>query len=172
MNPILTGSTTTTCSTSFPTANFSGAASATAFGICTCIRLDGKQRKRLTEGNWEVTALAGVDEAKQRVYFVSTEASPLERQLYSVKLNGKDSHAHQPGRGHPPHLHGSGTANTTWTRSPALTEPPRTTLHPEQWRGMGPFREADHKLTDEYEILPTEIVTAQSAGWNAALRAA
>ena len=52
--------------------------------------LDGQQRKRLTEGNWEVTEVAGVDESHQKVYFVSTEASPMDRELYSVKLNGKD----------------------------------------------------------------------------------
>ncbi len=52
--------------------------------------LDGKQRKRITEGDWEVTDIAGVDEARQKIYYVSTEASPLERQLYSIKLNGKD----------------------------------------------------------------------------------
>src|SRR5580704_2120793 len=52
--------------------------------------LEGQQRKRLTEGNWEVTEVAGIDEAHQKVYFVSTEASPLDRELYSVKLNGKD----------------------------------------------------------------------------------
>jgi dipeptidyl-peptidase-4 len=53
--------------------------------------LEGQQRKRITEGNWEVTELAGIDESQQRVYFVSTEASPLDRQLYSIKFNGKYS---------------------------------------------------------------------------------
>src|SRR3984893_15415680 len=51
---------------------------------------EGKLRKRLTEGNWEVTSLAGVNESKQTIYFESSEVSPLERQLYSIKLSGKD----------------------------------------------------------------------------------
>ena len=43
--------------------------------------------RALTSGKWEVTELVGV--ADDRVYYVSTETSPLRRNLYSVKLNGK-----------------------------------------------------------------------------------
>ena len=49
---------------------------------------DGKQANRITEGNWEVTGIAGIDEKNKRVYYVSSEASPLERQLYSINLDG------------------------------------------------------------------------------------
>jgi dipeptidyl-peptidase-4 len=48
----------------------------------------GKQVAELTHGNWEVTRLDGVDETRQRIYFTATEASPVERQLYAVKLDG------------------------------------------------------------------------------------
>src|SRR6201999_2178141 len=48
----------------------------------------GKQITQLTHGNWEVTRLEGVDETRQRVYFTATEASPVERQLYAVNLDG------------------------------------------------------------------------------------
>ncbi|GAC1627267.1 MAG: S9 family peptidase [Candidatus Acidiferrum sp.] len=50
--------------------------------------LDGKQLARLTKGEWEVTGVQGVDEGKGVVYFTATEKSPLERQLYSVGLDG------------------------------------------------------------------------------------
>lgn len=50
--------------------------------------MDGKQSAQLTSGDWEVTEVAQVDEAGRRVFFVSTEASPLERQVYSVSLQG------------------------------------------------------------------------------------
>jgi dipeptidyl-peptidase-4 len=49
----------------------------------------GKQVAALTQGAWEVTSIVGIDEANDRVYYVSTEASPLQRQLYSVSLKGK-----------------------------------------------------------------------------------
>ena len=50
--------------------------------------LSGRQLAQLTQGNWEVRSLVGVDEAAQIVYFTATEASPLERQLYRVNLDG------------------------------------------------------------------------------------
>jgi len=50
--------------------------------------VEGKQLAQLTRGDWEVSALDAVDEAKGLVYFTATEKSPLERQLYRVALNG------------------------------------------------------------------------------------
>ncbi len=89
--------------------------------------LDGQQLKRLTEGAWEVTDVAGVDEFHQKVYFVSTEASPLDRELYSVRLNGKDRTKISQRRGYPSHLHGThGRVLSRYFSS--LTEPPRSEL--------------------------------------------
>src|SRR5467141_824952 len=50
--------------------------------------LEGKQLAQLTEGEWEVSAVDAVDEAKGLVYFTATEKSPLERHLYRVTLDG------------------------------------------------------------------------------------
>ncbi len=50
--------------------------------------LEGKQIAQLTEGEWEVTSLDAVDEAKGLVYFTATEKSPLERHLCRVALDG------------------------------------------------------------------------------------
>jgi len=43
---------------------------------------------QLTAGNWEVTELLGTSADERFVYFVATEASPLERHLYRVPLAG------------------------------------------------------------------------------------
>ena len=60
----------------------------------------------LTAGKWEVTSLVGFD--GKRIYYLSTEQSPLCRDLYSVALNGKGKrrltategfHSIQPSRG-------------------------------------------------------------------------
>lgn len=50
--------------------------------------VNGQQLQQLTHGDWEITSVAGVDDARRKVYFTGTEASPLERQLYSVGLDG------------------------------------------------------------------------------------
>jgi dipeptidyl-peptidase-4 len=50
--------------------------------------LDGKELAQLTKGEWEVSAVHAVDEAKGLVYFTGTAKSPLERHLYRVSLEG------------------------------------------------------------------------------------
>ena len=46
----------------------------------------------ITSGKWQVTSVVGV--AKNRIYYLSTERSPLSRDLYSVGLNGKGKKLH------------------------------------------------------------------------------
>jgi dipeptidyl-peptidase 4 len=48
----------------------------------------GKQLAQLTKGDWEVSGLDSVDEAKGVVYFTATKKSPMERHLYRVALDG------------------------------------------------------------------------------------
>ena len=118
--------------------------------------LEGQQRKRLTEGDWEVTELAGIDEAHQKVYFVSTETSPLDRELYSVKLNGKDRTriTHEPGT----HEISMGPSAEYYLDTfSSLTEPPRSDLYSVgggKWSG---FRAA-RGFTDEYALQVPQIV--------------
>ncbi len=52
----------------------------------------------ITSGEWEVTELLGVREGKD-VWYMSTETSPLNRDLYSVGLNGKGKTMHFGGNG-------------------------------------------------------------------------
>ena len=42
---------------------------------------------RITSGEWEVTELLGIE--GDRVYYLSTETSPLRRDLYTVRLDGR-----------------------------------------------------------------------------------
>ncbi|WP_289030264.1 S9 family peptidase [uncultured Algoriphagus sp.] len=58
--------------------------------------MDGSLIKQITTGNWEVTELVGVDEKGKKIYFVSTEASPLERNFYVIDLNGKNKKSLTP----------------------------------------------------------------------------
>ena len=51
----------------------------------------------ITSGRWQVTSVVGV--TKNRVYYLSTERSPLSRDLYSVGLNGKGKKLHTPQEG-------------------------------------------------------------------------
>lgn len=50
----------------------------------------GKQVRKITKGNFDVTEFYGVDEKTNTVYFASAERSPMHRDVYSVKINGKN----------------------------------------------------------------------------------
>ena len=124
--------------------------------------LEGKQLQRLTEGNWEVTQVAGMNEARKLVYFVSTEASPLQRHLYSVSLDGKNRTRITQAEG--THTISMGTAAEYYLDTySSLTNPPRRTLHTMDGREWAVYREADRRIPDEYEILPTEIVQVKAS---------
>ncbi len=49
----------------------------------------GKLLNRVTSGEFEVVFVHAVDGKKKKIYYSSTEDSPLERQLYVVNFNGK-----------------------------------------------------------------------------------
>lgn len=51
--------------------------------------MSGRPVRQITTGNYDVIALTGYDETKKLLYYTSSEASPLERHLYSVSLDGK-----------------------------------------------------------------------------------
>ncbi len=46
--------------------------------------------EQVTKGDWEVTQVVGCD--GKRVWYLSTETSPLRRNLYSIRLDGKEKH--------------------------------------------------------------------------------
>lgn len=49
---------------------------------------DGKLKKKITSGDWEVTNFYGVDEKSKTVYYQSVEDGSINRSVYSIKLNG------------------------------------------------------------------------------------
>lgn len=50
--------------------------------------MQGNLLNPVTDGEWEVTALYGIDPKKGIVYYQSTEGSPLRRRVYAVRLDG------------------------------------------------------------------------------------
>jgi dipeptidyl-peptidase-4 len=51
--------------------------------------MNGKLVRQLTQGNFEIADVVGVDEKGKVLYFTSTEVSPRERYLYSLSFDGK-----------------------------------------------------------------------------------
>lgn len=119
---------------------------------------DGTQVRQLTKGSWEVAGIAGIDESAGRVYFTSSETSSLERQLYSIQLTGTDKHQLTTGSGTHSIAMGPGAHFYLDTFS-NVSSPPRTTLYSGEGRELGVYREADRRIVDQYQVLPTELLS-------------
>jgi dipeptidyl-peptidase-4 len=87
---------------------------------------DGRLIRPLTQGDWMVvgdgveSGVVGIDEARGVVYFMATEASPLERHLYSTRLDTKTPHrvtriSQEPGNHNAQLLPGGKEYLDTWS---------------------------------------------------------
>jgi len=122
--------------------------------------IDGKQVRQLTRGSWEVTGIAGVDEAAGRVYYTASETSPLERQFYSIGMTGDGKQRLSSSAGTHTIAMGPGGYFYLDTFS-SVSSPPRTTVHAGDGRELSVYREQNRRIAEEYDILPTELVSFQ-----------
>jgi dipeptidyl-peptidase-4 len=123
--------------------------------------LSGKQLAQLTKGDWEVSQVDAVDEAKGIVYFTATEKSPIERQLYRVSLDGsgfaritKDAGAHGV------RFSPSATSYVD-TYSNAMT-PPRRDAYGADGSKLATLEENLVAELAEYHLSPVEFFTIKS----------
>jgi len=52
--------------------------------------LKGEEVLQITRGNWDVIGSNGVDEKNGILYYTSSESSPLDKDIYSITLDGKN----------------------------------------------------------------------------------
>jgi dipeptidyl-peptidase-4 len=60
---------------------------------------DGEVENQVTQGDWEVTYVHTVDYENSKIYYNSTEKSPLERHLYSINFDGSGKQKHTTAEG-------------------------------------------------------------------------
>ena len=53
------------------------------------INYTGELIQQVTSGAFEVIGIKAIDPDKEKIYYLSTEVSPLERNLYEIRFNGK-----------------------------------------------------------------------------------
>lgn len=83
--------------------------------------ISGKQIAQITKGDWEMRNLYGIDEANNIIYYLASEISPLEKQVYKINIDGSSKTIITPENGtHTAHfnktftyfLHNYANANT------------------------------------------------------------
>jgi dipeptidyl-peptidase-4 len=121
----------------------------------------GKQPLQLTEGDWEVSHVDAIDEAKGVVYFTATEKSPLERHLYRVSLDGsgftritRDDGTH--------HVNFAPNAAIYINTYSNANTPPRQDLYRSDGEKLTTLNENKIAELDEYKLSPIEFLTIKS----------
>jgi dipeptidyl-peptidase 4 len=47
-----------------------------------------KKMKQITQGDWEVEEISGIDEDRRMIYFTASVKTPIERHFFSIRFNG------------------------------------------------------------------------------------
>jgi len=128
---------------------------------------DGKSVKQLTKGNWEVTTINAVNETEGggRLYYTSSQPTPTERHLYTIKLDGS-AKRQLTAAGSTHSVSMSPTGAFYLDTASNLATPSRTTLHSADGKELGVYRESDRTQADQYDIRPTEIISFKGPGDN------
>ena len=61
--------------------------------------INGNEVRQITKGNWEVTEFYGYDAKKKKLYYQSTENSPLQRDVYTIDIKGRKKKRLSPNNG-------------------------------------------------------------------------
>lgn len=119
---------------------------------------DGKKIRSLTSGNWNVVEVLHVDEANSWIYFIGTKASPLERQLYRVSLDGKRfERLSQEAGTHSVRMSEDGQYYLDVFSN--IETPTRTTLHRTDGTVVRLIKESDIPALDGYALSLPEFLT-------------
>jgi dipeptidyl-peptidase 4 len=122
---------------------------------------NGELLGQLTKGDWEVLTVAAINEQKQRVYYTSNQASPLESRLYSVAFNGADAKPETNDAG--THIIDANQNGTYYLDSfSSLQRPRETVLRNTSGEQVAVLRPANMKPLEEYDVLPVEIVQVKA----------
>ena len=124
----------------------------------------GKSVQQITNGDWDVTDFLGFDEKNQVCYYQSAEVSPMDRNVYSVKLNGTAKKLLTPEKG---------TNNTVFSNGfkyyinyfSSVTQPNTVSLFNSKGKMIRVLESNDElvaKLKD-YQYLPKEFTMFPAA---------
>lgn len=125
--------------------------------------LETKDIKAVTKGKWMIDQLLGIDEQNKRIYYTSTEVSPIDRMVYSIGFDGKDKTQLSASEGWNTAYFSSSYEYYIHAHSDANT-PPLFTLHNQEGKMIRSLENnADFQSTmQEYNFLEKELITIKN----------
>jgi dipeptidyl-peptidase-4 len=117
----------------------------------------GELLTKITSGDWEVKRMEAIDEAQQKMYFSSSESSPLESQFYTVSFNGgprtrltSETGVH--------HIQANDDGSYFLDSFSNATTPASQSLRNSAGEQLAVIHEPDTKTISDFDLLPSEIV--------------
>jgi dipeptidyl-peptidase-4 len=121
----------------------------------------GELLNQVTSGDWEIRGIAAIDEIKSLIYFASSEAGPLETQLYAVSFTGGERKRITTEEGsHVIHANPDGSAFVDIFSS--FSQPTQAILKNAAGRTSSVLTPPDRAPLNTYALLPSEIVQLKS----------
>jgi dipeptidyl-peptidase-4 len=121
----------------------------------------GEMVGQLTSGDWEVSTITGIDEARGRVYYTSSELTPLESQLYSVRVDGgARSLLTKSGFDHTIHSNTDGTYFVDQFSS--SSRPPESALMSGSGEQLAVLRPPDMSVPEKVDLQPSEVMKVKA----------
>jgi len=123
--------------------------------------INGEQVNQITTGDWEVTSFYGIDEVNGIAYFQAAKTSPLNREVYSIKLDGSEIKLLTERTGTNDANFSNGFKYFINDFSDANT-PPYVTLHDntgKQIRELETNKSLVKKVTEDYKFSKKEFFT-------------
>jgi dipeptidyl-peptidase-4 len=118
----------------------------------------GELLTKVTNGDWEVKKVEAIDEAQQKIYYSSSESSPLESQFYSVSLNGgprarltREAGVHR--------IEANSDSTYFLDAFSNETTPTSQSLKNSAGEQLTVLHEPDRKASEEFNLLPSEILS-------------
>jgi dipeptidyl-peptidase 4 len=124
--------------------------------------VDGSKSKQISEGAWEISSISCWDFLHRQVYFTSSEADPLGRQLYRLNLDGSGKIRLTEAAGTHRISMAPGCQAYLDTYS-SRTSPPETTLRSVDSPQATTFRPANRAVLDEFQFQMPELLSFDSA---------
>ena len=146
----------------------SGLQSEQASATSISMMAGGGLLRPLTNGEWMVDEVVGIDEGQEQLYFTGNREAPTERQLYSVSLSNGEDAPHKRRARHAFSCDRPRLESAIIDTHESLDRPPAVTLLlPPQRRAVETrsTRSADSRADSRIERLglePPEIVSLQN----------
>ena len=120
----------------------------------------GDRRKQLTEGEWEVSKIVGVDGESGWVYYLANEENPLGNDLYRIRLDGSGKERLTSGKGSHSILMNA-TKNAYADTHSTLTTAPEIVVRDPTSDSTALVHRS--QTLDEHELVKPELVELKSS---------